>query len=352
MMIEFIFATILIPLAALITGFLIPGLERKIQARIQQRIGPPILTPGFWAILKFFYKEKIKPNSPMPRLFHSLPIIGVFVMFFAVLFTTPKWWNVNALGTVVAVVGLLKVIEFLFMAIGSFSRSILSVSMPYADQIKGAVMKGDYRRFFEQQSVLRAFKMITVGSFPLYIAMFVPVILVKSINFSDIVQFQGFDSSFIFPGGIIDLMYLEKILSLKPILFTFPGLIAGFVYFIGYIMVLNEYPFSIEKAKSDVIEGPSLEYASWARGGYYLMRESILFALSSVFITLFIGLPPTLNLTLLVVHCLLCLIMPILFSIVSAFSPIFTFKQVYPVSMGFTALGFLAMVVSLVMGVV
>ena len=108
-MIEFIFATILIPLVALITGFLIPGLERKVQARIQQRIGPPILTPGFWAILKFFYKEKIKPNSPMPRLFHSLPIIGVFVMFFAVLFTTPEWWTVNALGTVVAVVGLLKV---------------------------------------------------------------------------------------------------------------------------------------------------------------------------------------------------------------------------------------------------
>lgn len=347
-MIEFIVATILIPLAALLTGFLIPGLERKVQARIQQRIGPPILTPGFWAVLKFIYKEKIKPNSPMPRLFHSLPIIGIFIMFFAVLFTTPEWWNVNTLGTVVAVVGLLKIIEFLFMAIGSFSRSILSVSMPYADQIKGAVMKGDYRRFFEQQSVVRAFKMITVGSFPLYIAMFVPVVLAKSIDIADIVKFQGFDPSFVFPGGIIDLMYLDKIMSLKPILFTFPGMIAAFVYFIGYLMVLNEYPFSIEKAKSDVIEGPSLEYASWARGAYYLMRESILFVLSSIFITMFIGLPPTLNLPLLVVHCILCLIMPILFSIVSAFAPIFTFKQVYPVSMGFTAIGLLAMVVSLI----
>ncbi|NMC60582.1 MAG: hypothetical protein GYA51_14535 [Candidatus Methanofastidiosa archaeon] len=177
--------------------------------------------------------------------------------------------------------------------------------------------------------------------------MFVPVVLVKSINFSDIVQFQGFDVSLIYPGGIIDLMYLEKLLSLNPILFTFPGMLAGFVYFVGYIMVLNEYPFSIEKAKSDVIEGPSLEYAAWARGGYYLMRESILFVLSSVFITLFIGLPPTLNLPLLAVHCILCLIMPIFFSIVSAFSPIFTFKQVYPVSMGFTAIGFFAMVLSL-----
>ncbi|HNV94090.1 MAG TPA: NADH-quinone oxidoreductase subunit H [Methanofastidiosum sp.] len=348
-MIEFILATLLIPFAALITGFIIPGLERKVQARIQQRIGPPILTPGFWAVLKFIYKEKIQPNSPMPRLFHSLPIIGVFVMFFAVLFTTPEWWVVNTLGTVVAVVGLLKVIEFLFMAMGSFSRSILSVSMPYADQVKGAVMKGEYRRFFEQQSVLRAFKMITIGSFPMYVAMFVPVILAKSINFSDIVAYQGFDSTLIFPGGVIDLLYLEKIFALKPILFTLPGLLAAFVYFIGYLMMLNEYPFSIEKAKSDVIEGPSLEYASWARGGYYLMREAILFVLSSIFITIFIGLPPTLNLPLLIVHCVLCLIMPILFSVVSAFSPIFTFKQVYPVSMGFTAIGFLAMVVSLIM---
>ena len=37
--------------------------------------------------------------------------------------------------------------------------------------------------------------MITIGSFPMYVAMFVPVILAKSINFSDIVAYQGFDST-------------------------------------------------------------------------------------------------------------------------------------------------------------
>lgn len=347
MMIELILVTLIVPILALATGFIIPGLERKVQARIQQRIGPPILTPGFWGVFKFINKKAITPNSPMPRLFHSFPIIGVLVMLFAVLLTTPQWWSLNGLGTVVAVVGLIKVIEFLFMAIGSFSRSILSVTMPYADEIKGAVMKGEYRRFFEQQSVVRAFKMITIGSFPMYLAMFVPVVLVKSINFYDIVKYQGFNTGFVFPGGIIDLMYLGKILELNPILFTFPGFVAGLVYFVGYIMILNEYPFSIEKAKSDVIEGPPLEYAAWARAGYYLMRQSILFALSSVFITLFIGLPPTLNLPLLLVHCLLCTIMPVLFSIVSAFSPMLTFKQIYPVSIGFSALGFLAMILSL-----
>ncbi len=348
-MIQLILITMLIPLAVLATGFIIPGLERKVQARIQQRVGPPILTPGLWQVFKFIYKQRITPNSPMPRLFHSIPIIGVFVMFFLVLFTTPEWWPINAFATVVVVVGFIKVIEFLFMAIGSLSRSFLSVGMPYADQVKGAVMKGEYRRFFEQQSVIRAFKLITIGSFPMYVAIFVPVVIARSIYFSDIVQFQGFNPAFVFPGGIIDLMYLGKILNLEPILFTFPGFLAGIVYFIGYIMVLNEYPFSIEKAKSDVLEGPSLEYAAWARGGYYLMRQSILFAMSSVFITLFIGLPPTLNLPLLLVHCLLCIIMPILFSIVSAFSPILTFKQIYPVSIGFSALGFLAMIISLVM---
>lgn len=61
---------------ALIVGTFLPGIERKyIQARIQQRIGPPVTSPGIMAPIKFFFKENISPNSPVPTLYKSLPIV-------------------------------------------------------------------------------------------------------------------------------------------------------------------------------------------------------------------------------------------------------------------------------------
>ena len=106
---EFVLATVLVPIIFFAFSTYIPGLMRKIQARIQLRIGPPVLTPGFWAIFKFIFKERIEPVSPMPRLYHSLPVIGIFLMFFVLLLTTPAWDEVLGLTTLVAIAGLVKV---------------------------------------------------------------------------------------------------------------------------------------------------------------------------------------------------------------------------------------------------
>ncbi|MDD4281389.1 MAG: NADH-quinone oxidoreductase subunit H, partial [Candidatus Methanofastidiosa archaeon] len=169
----FALTTAVIPVVFFASSTYIPGIMRKIQARIQLRIGPPILTPGFWAIFKFIYKERITPVSPMPRLYHALPVIGIFLMFFILLLTTPAWSGVLGLATLVAIAGLVKVEEALYIFMGNLSQSILSVRMPYPDRIKGAIMKGATRRSFEQVAALRTFKLISIGSFPLYLGMFV-----------------------------------------------------------------------------------------------------------------------------------------------------------------------------------
>ena len=58
------------------------------------------------------------------------------------------------------------------------------------------------------------------------------------------------------------------------------------------MVLLNEYPFSILKAKADVIEGPLLEYASKYRAYVYISRGFLIFVLATVFTTLFLGMPP------------------------------------------------------------
>ncbi|MGD2249864.1 MAG: NADH-quinone oxidoreductase subunit H [Candidatus Methanofastidiosia archaeon] len=333
--INLVISTVVLAVVAVIFGPIFIGIERKIQARIQQRIGPPILTPGNWSILKFWFKKPFAPNSPMPRLYHALPPLTVLIILFVVWLTTPEWWGILSLGTVVAIVGIMKFEEFVYVIMGSLSRSVLSVSMPYDDLAKGAVIKGKTRRFIEGQSAVRFIKHITIASFPIYVGIFIPVVLAESIFIEDIVGFQG------------------TFLSLKPILFTIPGFIGAVVYFVGYVSQLNDYPFSIAKAKGDIIEGGPLEYGAHARGNYYIQRGVWMFVLSSLFVTLFMGIPPVVNFTSwmgvsqLIVHVVLAFVLPVLTAILSAFGPILTFKQLYPVSFGFTAIGIFGIIIAL-----
>jgi energy-converting hydrogenase B subunit O len=334
--VNFIISTVVLTVIALFFGPVFLGIERKIQARIQQRIGPPILTPGTWSILKFWNKKPFTPNSPMPWLYHALPPLTIVIVLVILWLTNPEWWGLPlSLATLVAIVGIMKFEEVMYVVMGSLSRSILSVTMPYGDVVKGAVTKAKIRRFFEGQSAVRFIKHITIASFPIYIAIFIPVVVSRSIFVQDVVLHQG------------------SFLELKPILFTVPGFIGAIVYFVGYVAQLNDYPFTIAKAKGDLVEGAPLEYGAHARGNYYIMRGVWMFVLSSLFVTLFIGIPPVvdfssmLGISQLVMHVVLTFVLPVLVSVLSAFGPILTFKQLYPVSFGFTAIGVFGLLLAL-----
>ncbi len=333
-LINLVINTVVLSLVALFFGPVFIGLERKIQARIQQRIGPPIYTPGTWSILKFWNKKPFRPNSPMPSLYRALPPVTIIIILTILWLTNPCWWGILSLSTLVAIVGIMKVEEVMYVVMGSLSRSILSVTMPYGDVVKGATTKG-IRRFLEAQSAVRFIKHITIASFPIYIGIFIPAVMVRSISVQDIVLSQG------------------EFLNLHPLLFSVPGFIGALVYFVGYVAQLNDYPFSIAKAKGDLIEGSTLEYGAHARGDYYLLHGVWMFVLSSLFVTLFFGIPPVVDFSAmvgvsqLVMHVLLTFILPVIVSVLSAFGPILTFKQLYPVSFGFTIIGIFGVILAL-----
>ena len=163
--------------------------------------------------------------------------------------------------------------------------------------------------------------MITYGSFPLYLALFAPIVTARSIFLQDIVVYQQVHG---------------------PFLFTVSGAIAAFVFFIGYMIILNEYPFSIIKAKSDVIEGPYMEYAAKYRAVVYLTRGFFMFVLGCVFSVLFIGVPPTIMSLGFLINILVALIFVFMMGIFSAFAPVFTNRQLLPTILCTTLLGILA----------
>ena len=305
----------------------LPGIERKfIHARIQQRVGPPVSSPGFMAPIKFFFKQALTPNSPMPQLYNTLPLISLIVVVCILLLIMPQLYFLGALASIIAVIGLLKVEEIMYMFMGSLSKSVMSVGMPFPDLVKGAKHVDTTRSYVEELSTLRAFRLIAFGSFPIYIALFVPVVMSKSLFIGNIVAYQQLNG---------------------PILFTVAGIIGAIVYFIGFMILLNEYPFAIMKTKADVMEGPLLEYMSKYRAYTYITRGLLIFVLASLFTTMFIGIPPNLFSPGILVTIAVAIIFPIAMAVMSTFSPIFTFRQFYPVVAATSILGVLAIVASI-----
>ena len=322
-----IFAVVITVLVCFIISTLLPGIERKyIHARIQQRIGPPVTSPGIMAPLKFMFKENVNISSPVPGLYKALPVICFIVVLCVMIALTPQAYMIPALASLVAIVGFLKVEEICYVLMGALSKSVMSVNMPFPDQIKGAAHNNANRSFIEDISAKRSLRMITYGSFPLYLALFAPVTAAGSIFLQDIVSFQQVNG---------------------PFLFTVSGGIAAIVFFIGYMIILNEYPFSIIKAKSDVIEGPYMEYAAKYRAVVVITRGFFMFVLGAIFSVLFIGVPPTIMSWGILLNIAVALIFVFMMGIFSAFTPVFTNRQLLPTILGATLLGILSIVLGL-----
>ena len=322
-----IIAVILTVLVCFIISTLLPGVERKyIHARIQQRIGPILIAPGIMAPLKFMFKKNVDVSSPVPGLYKILPILCFIVVLCVLIALTPEAYKIPALSSLVAVVGFLKVEEICYVLMGALSKSVMSVRMPFPDKVKGAVHNNSNLSFIEDISARRSLRMITYGSFPLYLALFAPITAARSIFLQDIVTYQQVHG---------------------PFLFTVAGGIAAIVFFIGYMIILNEYPFSIIKAKSDVIEGPYMEYAAKYRAIVYLTRGFFMLVLGCVFSVLFIGIPPTIFSWGILINIVVALIFVFMMGIFSAFAPVFTNRQLLPTILGTTLLGILAVVLGL-----
>jgi formate hydrogenlyase subunit 4 len=71
-----IIGTIGLALFGIIFGLLYKGVDRKVSAHMQGRIGPPLVQP-FRDVRKLFTKENIVPDNAIPWVFHLAPLIGL-----------------------------------------------------------------------------------------------------------------------------------------------------------------------------------------------------------------------------------------------------------------------------------
>ncbi len=125
--IRIILGTLGIAAFGILFGLLYKGIDRKISAHMQGRIGPPIRQP-FRDVVKLFEKENIVPDHAIPWLFNLIPVIGLIATISILLYLplggfTPLF---SSGGDLIVVLYLL-IIPSLALVIGGFSSG-----SPYA----------------------------------------------------------------------------------------------------------------------------------------------------------------------------------------------------------------------------
>jgi NADH-quinone oxidoreductase subunit H len=214
------------PLLTLAGIFLFPGflflfafalflayLDRKIAARMQQRIGPPFFQP-FADFIKMLGKEVIDPDGVDIRLYDIIPLIAFAAVMTAFLYIPVIGYSPLAFtGDLVVVLYLLAIPAPALFLLGWLSRNIFST-------VGG----------------IRAITQLFIYEVPFFLALLTPAIMAGSWSISAIVLWQQQNLWFVF---------------FQPIGFI--------VALVGLQAKLERAPFDIPEAETEIIAGPWTE---------------------------------------------------------------------------------------------
>ncbi|GAF97839.1 unnamed protein product, partial [marine sediment metagenome] len=163
-------------------GLVTSWIDRKVTARVQMRVGPPLLQP-FYDVIKLMVKETCIPAGGSRLLFLSAPVVGLAG---AALASTIIWRSLMAphlafIGDLIVVLYLLM-LPALAVVLGSFaSRNPL------------ASLGGS-----------REMKLMLAYELPFVLAVFVPVIQTHSVRLGDLLLAEK--AAVANPSGVIALI--------------------------------------------------------------------------------------------------------------------------------------------------
>ncbi len=233
-------------------SLLISGIDRKLVARMQRRIGPPILQP-FYDILKLIGKEVIIPKDSNKKIFIIMPIIGlVSVCIIPLLIPIFNNIYISFNGDIIFIIYLitLSVISLIVCGINS-SSTFGSI---------GASREAVLLLSLELPMVI---SILSVCIFSGQILEINNNFLINNISLAQVDQ-----GSFIFT------------LKLIPAALAFLMIIPGET---GVI------PFDIAEGETEICEGPLAEYSGKYLAVLKLTQSIKGFIMSALFVSLFLG---------------------------------------------------------------
>ena len=223
-------------------------MERKLYARIQDRLGPNRVGP--WGIfqtfpdmVKIFTKEYITPQGADKFVYNLAPILSTSAVLLI-------WAVVPFASTVVGTelnVGLLYIVAV--GALGALSIIMAGWSSNNKYSLLGA---------------FRAVSQMVAYEVPMVLSLLIPVILAQSMGVNEIVRQQN-------------VWYV----ILAPI--------AALFFFISSQAEVSRAPFDLMEADSELVAGYQTEYSGLKFGFFYVAEFIHAFTISALFATIFLG---------------------------------------------------------------
>ena len=222
--------------------------ERKLAARLQDRLGPNRAGPygllqPIADIIKMFTKEDTTPAGADKVPFNIAPVLGVASVLFI--------WEV--IPFTAAVVGTdINVGVLYVVAVGSFG-------------ILAALMAGwSSNNKFALLGAYRAVAQMAAYEVPMVLVLLIPVLLARSMNMSDIVNAQS-------------------------IWFVVIAPLAALIFLISSMAEVGRAPFDLIEAESEIVAGFHTEYSGMKFGMFYVGEFLHVWTVGALMTTLFFG---------------------------------------------------------------
>ena len=235
-----------------LSGLLLCGIDRKIVARMQKRVGPPVLQP-FYDFFKLCGKETIVPAAASRTTFLLAPLVGLAALVVIQLFIPV--FNFSAFS------GVADIIVILYLLL-----------IPALSIIMGGAASGS-----PYAGVGLSREMVTIISVEL------PLVLVLLAVGKVVGNAMG-------TGLCFSLTQIVAWQAEHGSLIATPSMI---VAAIAMLMVIpgetGNHPFDAAEAETEICEGMLAEYSGAPLGVYKLSHAVKMLTMTSLFVALFLG---------------------------------------------------------------
>lgn len=233
-----------------VIGLLLAGIDRKVIAHMQKRVGPPILQP-FYDFFKLMGKETIIPHAANKKAYLAAPVVGMISLIVTMLFIPISGFS--AFG------GSADLIVILYL-----------LTIPAVALIVGGSASGSP---FAGIGISR--EMVAMMSYELPLVLVLLAVAKKvggdgglCFSMQDVIGFQVANGCLIAHWSLI------------------PAAIAMLLVIPAEV---GNHPFDVAEAETEICEGPLIEYSGAPLGVFKLNHAMKMFIMTALFTALFLG---------------------------------------------------------------